>query len=231
MGRARSARGRNTRSRSAGPGRRTSPHDDRQPLHANPPAGPAAPAAPAAQVAAAGPPAPAGTAPFQGEAALPVAAPSAAAGSAGPGRQIIQVDLWSVAATSALVCLGLGVCLAVAVMLTWTGLSLLDPGAGAGPSLKWGLAFLTVTLPLEVGLGTALATCAACLYNLASRLTGGVQVTVHGSAQPSGAEVRILPAYRRLHAVLRRSAAVRLCSATSADVQGRPVAGAREAER
>lgn len=242
MGRAKSARGRNTRRQPKGSGARPSPHGGQQPPGTAAPAPPAARVVPPAQVARSAqvvPPVrvmapdtapPAAPAPVQ-QAALPAPPPAGAmAHSSRPGRQLTQVDLWSVAATSALVCLALGVCLAVAASLTWVVIDFLNPQPEAGPSPVWGLTFLAVTLTVEVVLGTALATVAAFFYNLSSRITGGVHLRVRDSAGPSVVEVTALREYRRLRAALHRCAAVRLRPAAPAGVQVRQVAGVQGAE-
>ncbi|MEU5665076.1 DUF3566 domain-containing protein [Streptomyces longwoodensis] len=242
MGRAKSARGRNTRRQPKGPGARPSPHGGQEPPGTAVPAAPAPRVAPPAQVARSAqvtsgvrvmaPDTALQADPFPvQDPAPPLASPSGATPHPSrPGRQLTQVDLWSVAATSALVCLALGVCLAVAASLTWVVIDFLNPKPEAGPSPVWGLTFLTVTLMVEVVLGTALATAAAYFYNLASRCTGGVHLKVRDTEGPSAVEVRTLREYRRLRTTLHRYAAARLRPATPAGVQVRQVAGVPGAE-
>ncbi|WP_405934074.1 DUF3566 domain-containing protein [Streptomyces longwoodensis] len=242
MGRAKSARGRNTRRQPKGSGARPDPHGGPRPPGTAAPAAPAPRVTPPAQVARSAHVAPAvrvvapDSAPGADsfpvrDPALPLAPPSGTtAHPSRSGRQLTQLDLWSVAATSALVCLALGVCLAVAASLTWVVIDFLNPKPEAGPSPVWGLTFLAVTLMVEVVLGTALATAAAYFYNLASRCTGGVHLRVRDSEGPSAVEVTTLREYRRLRATLHRYAAARLRPAAPAGVQVRQVAGVRAAE-
>jgi ABC-type sugar transport system permease subunit len=130
---------------------------------------------------------------------VPPAAPGSSPVQRGPRKarlQIRQVDPWSVMKLGFLLSLALGIVFVVAVALLW---SLLDSG-GVFDSInkvvadvandqtdftvQGSLAFrrvMGVTLVLavvQVVLITALATLAAFLYNLASGLVGGLDVTL-----------------------------------------------------
>jgi Transmembrane domain of unknown function (DUF3566) len=138
------------------------------------------------------PPAPPGT-------VVPPAVPGGTPVQRGPRKarlQVRQVDPWSVMKLGFLLSLALGIVFVVAVALLW---SLLDSG-GVFDSInkvvadvandqtdftvQGSLAFrrvMGVTLVLavvQVVLITALATLAAFLYNLASGLVGGLDVTL-----------------------------------------------------
>jgi hypothetical protein len=146
--------------------------------------------------------------------------------------RLAQVDLWSVALTSALVSLGLGLCVVVAVATMWIVDDVMSPTPEVNPSLLWGLILMAVTVMVEVVLGTALATLAAFFYNLAAQHTGGVQVTLDTDlATPGRSRLAALLEHERLRSRLPGRLGTRLGVTASDRIRGPEAAGLRSGTR
>lgn len=158
--------------------------------------------------------APAGV-PASGRASHVLAAPADAGQTASPPAppdpsgvtrlRVAEVDLWSVALTSALVSLGVRVAVAVALCLSWVVVDVMSPGREPGPSPMWGLTLLAVTVIVHAVLGTALATMIAFFYDVAAQHTGGVHMTLRrrqATASPGMAGIRAVVSHERLRSRL-----------------------------
>lgn len=126
--------------------------------------------------------------------------------------RLAQIDLWSVGMTSALLCLGLGICVVVAMSFMWVAIEVTSPGPEPWPSLRWALTVMAVIVVVEVVVGTALALLAAFFYNFAAQYTGGVQLTLEqGRAVKGALRLRALLRHDRLRSCLPGRLRARLC--------------------
>ncbi|MFH8802293.1 DUF3566 domain-containing protein [Streptomyces sp. NPDC017936] len=142
----------------------------------------------------------------------------------GRRARLARIDLWSVATTSALVSLGLGLCVVVALTTMWVVDDLMSSTPEAGPSPLWAMILISVTVMVEVVLGTALVTLTAFFYNLAAQHTGGIQLTLdHPVTTPGRLRIKAFLDSGRLRPRLPARRGTRLGPAASDHVGARHV--------